>query len=66
MNPDARTACEQLAEHGITIPVEPFARELARRTAAAKSEGALHVFDLALAWACGQKNESALHYFERT
>ena len=64
MSADARRACEALAEHGIAIAVEPFERELMRRRASVKGE--LHVEDLALAFACAQKNEPALIHFERT
>lgn len=60
----ARLAVEALAALGIRIPVEPFEKELARRSAAVKGE--LHVDGLALAWACAQKNEAAIGHFERT
>jgi RNA polymerase sigma-70 factor (ECF subfamily) len=63
---EARAACAALAEHGITISAEDFARELARRAEAVKSDGPLHVFELALAWACAQRSEAAIRYFEQT
>jgi RNA polymerase sigma-70 factor (ECF subfamily) len=63
---EARAACAALAAHGITIAAEDFARELERRTDATRSDGPLHVFELALAWACTQRSEPAIRYFEQT
>lgn len=63
---EVRAACAALAEHGITISAEDFARDLARRAAEVKSDGPLRVFELALAWACMQRSEPAILYFERT
>lgn len=63
---EARAACAALAEHGIVISAEDFGRELERRRDATRPDGALQVFELALAWACLQRSEPALRYFERT
>lgn len=63
---DVRAACAALAQYGIAIDADDLARELARRMEAVGPEGRLHVFELALAWACARGCEPAIVYFERT
>jgi RNA polymerase sigma-70 factor (ECF subfamily) len=63
---EVSAACAALAEHGIAIAAEEFARDLARRTEALESSGSLHVVELALAWACAHRSEPAIRHFERT